>query len=90
MEQRVLVIVKDAICFMKTWGNPRLAEVAPVDREAPCSMGRASRRATAIQAALRRRRAGDACLRRCSKGMEATKLDAVVYPSWNNLPHTDR
>ena len=35
--------------------------------EKPCSMGRPSRRPTAIQAALRRRRAGDVWLGRCSK-----------------------
>ena len=52
--------------------------------EKPCSMGRPSRRPTAIQAALRRRRAfGSAVL----ESMDAIKLDAVVYPSWNSPPH---
>jgi hypothetical protein len=79
VEQRVLVTVKDAICFMKTWGNPRLAEVAPVDREAHARW--AGRAAAQPQSKLRcgggeRATVGTAVL----ESMDPIKLDAVVYP----------
>jgi hypothetical protein len=79
VEQRVLVTVKDAICFMKTWGNPRLAEVVPVDREAHARW--AGRAAAQPQSKLRcgggeRATVGTAVL----ESMDPIKLDAVVYP----------
>jgi hypothetical protein len=39
------VTVKDAVCFVKISGDPRLADVAPVDREAHAQWaGRAAAR----------------------------------------------
>jgi hypothetical protein len=52
VEQRVPVTVKDAICFMKNLGEILASQTLHPSIEKPCSMGRPSRRPTAIQAAL--------------------------------------
>ena len=53
--------------LQKHLGEILASQTPHLSIEKPCSMGRPSRRPTAIQAALRRRRAGDAWLGRCSK-----------------------
>jgi hypothetical protein len=57
VEQRVLVTVEDAICFAKNLGEILASPTLTRGSGSPCSMGRPSRRPTAIEAALRRRRA---------------------------------
>src|SRR5439155_12018907 len=70
----------------KPRGDPRLADVAPVDREAHArGAGRAAARPQSKLSCGGGERAtlgsGGA------ESMDAIKLDAVVYPSWNNPPH---
>jgi hypothetical protein len=73
-----------AICLMKNLREILALQTLHLSIEKPILDGR---RASAIQAALRRRRAGDAWLGQGSKVTDAIKQDAVVYPSWNNTPH---
>ena len=87
MEQRVLVTVKDAICFMKNLGeDPCLADVDPWI-EKPMLDGQAEpppdRNPSCVAAEKSGRRLAWAVL----ESVDAIKLDAVVYPSWNNPPH---
>ena len=58
------MIVKEAICFMKNLREILALQTLHLSIEKPILDGR---RASAIQAALRRRRAGDAWLGQCSK-----------------------
>ena len=66
MEQRVLVTVKDAICFMKNLGEIFASQTLHPSIEKPLLDGQAEPPPGAIQAALRRRRPGEAWLRRGS------------------------
>jgi hypothetical protein len=61
------VTVKDAICFVKNLREILASQTLHASIEKPMLDGQAEHRPTAIQAALRRRRAGDAWLGRCSK-----------------------
>jgi hypothetical protein len=70
----------------KPRGDPRFADVAPVDREAHAQW--AGLAAARPQSKLRcgggeRATLAPAVL----ESMDAIKLDAVVYPSWNNPTH---
>jgi hypothetical protein len=83
MEQRVLVTVKDAICLMKNLGrDPRLADVAPVDREAMLD-GQAEPPPDRNPSCVAAEESGRRLARAVLESMDAIKLDAVVYPSWN-------
>ena len=73
MDQRALVTVKDAICFMKNLGaHAQWAGEPPPERNPSCVAAEESGRRLA---------------RAVLESMDAIKLDAVVYPSWNNPPH---
>ena len=60
--------------LQKHLGEILASQTSQPSTEKPCSMGRPSRRPTAIQAALRRRRAGDVWLGRCSKVRLASSI----------------
>jgi hypothetical protein len=87
VEQRVLVTVKDAIYFMKNLGEILASQTLHPSIEKTMLDGQVEPPPDAIQAVLRRRRAGDAWLGRFSKVWMRSKREAVVYPSWNNPPH---
>jgi hypothetical protein len=87
VEQRVLVTVKDAICFMKNLGeilasqtlHPSIEKIM-LDRQADPPP---DRNPSCVAAEESGRRLARAVL----ESMDAIKLDAVVYPSWNSPPH---
>ena len=89
MEQRVLVTVKDAICFMKNLGEILASQTLHPSMEEPLLNGQAEaepppdRNPSCVAAEESGRRLARAVL----ESMEAIKVDAVVYPSWNNPPH---
>jgi hypothetical protein len=79
------MIVTDAICFMKTRGDPRLADVAPVDREAMLD-GQAEPPPDRNPSCVAAEESGRRLARAVLESMDAIKQDAVVYPSWNSPP----
>ena len=87
MEQRVLVTVKDAICFMKNLREILASQTLHPSIEKPMLDGQAElppdRNPSCVAAEESGRRLVPAVL----ESMDATKLDAVVHPSWNNPPH---
>jgi len=65
-------------------GDPHLAGIALVAREARARWaGRAAARPSEPIAA---EESGRRLARAVLESLDAVKLDAVVYPSWNNLP----
>jgi hypothetical protein len=87
VEQRVLVTVKDAICFMKNLGQILTAQTLRPSIETPMLDG-GGRAAARPQSKLRCGGGERATLGSGgARSTDAIKLDAVVYPSWNNPPH---
>src|SRR5207248_10814843 len=69
----------------KPRGDPRLADVAPVDREAHARW--ASRAAARNPSCVAAEESGRRSARAVLESVDAINPDAVVYPSWNNPPH---
>jgi hypothetical protein len=86
VEQRVLVTVKDAICFLNNLEEILASHMLhPVDREAHARwQARApDRNPSCVAAEESGRRFAPAVL----ESVDAIKPDAVVYPLWNNPLH---
>ncbi len=84
MEQRVLVIVKDAICFMK---NLLASQTLHPSIEKPMLDGQAEPPPDRNPSCVAAEESGRRLARAVLESMDTIKLDAVVYPSWNNPPH---
>ncbi len=87
MEQRAPVTVKNAFCFMKNLAEILASQTLHPSIEKPMLDAQAEplpdRNPSCVAAEESGRRLAGAVL----ESMDAIKLDAVVYPSWNNPPH---
>jgi hypothetical protein len=85
VEQRVLVTVKDAICFMKNLGEILASQLHP-SIEKPMLDGQAEPPPDSNPSCVAAEESGRRLVPAVLESMDATKLDAVVHPSWNNPP----
>jgi hypothetical protein len=84
VEQRVLVIAKDAICFMKNLGEILASQTLHPSIEKPMLDGQAEPPPDRNPSCVAAEESGRRLARVVLESMDAIKLDAVVYPSWNN------
>jgi hypothetical protein len=86
VEQRVLVTVKDAICFIKTLGEILASQLSRPSIEKPMLDGQVEpppdRNPSCVAKESGRRLAHPVL-----ESMDPIKLDAVAHPSWNSPPH---
>jgi amidase len=87
VEQRVLVTVKDAICFMKDLGEILASQTLHPSIEKPMINGQAELPPDRNPSCVAAEQSGQRLAWAVLESMDAIKPDAVVYPSWNNPPH---
>ena len=87
MEQRVLVTVKDAICFMKNLGEILASPTLHPSIEKTMLDGQAEPQPDHNPSCVAAEKSGRRLAWAGLESVDAIKPDAVVYPSWNNPPH---
>ena len=78
--------VKDAICFVKNLGEILTSQTLHPSIEKPMLDGQAEPPPDRNPSYVAAEETGQRLARAVLESMDAIKLDAVVYPSWNNPP----
>ena len=81
------MIVKDTICFRNTLGEILASQTSHPSIEKPRLDGQAEPPPDRNPSRVAAEEGGRRLARAVLESMDAIKLDAVVYPSWNSPPH---